>query len=138
MEKKSWTYSSVGIWSSGYLSVRNSDILWSVMATEEQMYLPFTVGHSRRKIFALARSSTWTIEVFNRWLYWSLSPTNDIRVKSNFLPGKYWKKKKKPWCINKGFLVCIFIWQASDTFKLTPNPFLLQSHNVQTRAEKIL
>ena len=75
MEKNNWTYSGVGIWNSGYLAERNSDILWSVMTSDEQMYLPLAVGHSRRKIFALARSSTWTIDVFKRSLYRSLSPS---------------------------------------------------------------
>lgn len=55
------THSIFGIWNSWYLEERNSCICWIVISADEQMYLPLALGHSRRKISALATSSMCTI-----------------------------------------------------------------------------
>ena len=57
------TNSNVGIEYSGYLAERNLDISSIVIMSEEQIYLPFASGYSRRKICALATSSMCTIDV---------------------------------------------------------------------------
>lgn len=75
------TYSPVGIGNSGYLVERNSDISSSVKAWDEQIYLPFAWGYSNKKIWALATSSTWTNDVFIRYLYCSFSP---VKITVNY------------------------------------------------------
>ena len=54
------------------------------MISDEQMYLPSAVEHSRRNICALATSSTWTIGVFIRYLYTSLSSAMIFELKEVF------------------------------------------------------
>lgn len=68
---------------SGYLASRNSDILSIVISTDVQIYLPFASGYSRRKMCALATSSTCTIWILVRFTYWSLSPEKYRKILKN-------------------------------------------------------
>lgn len=61
LKKDNITHSTVGIWYSGYLAVRSSEISSIGTMNCEQLYLPFGLGCSSRNICALATSSTCTI-----------------------------------------------------------------------------